>query len=64
MIFELINTYIFCIKDHGIFQEGEKDTMDPQYRLYKRSLALDLNRHAAVVLEGKSVGKASSISHY
>lgn len=34
-----------------------KDFTDSQYELYRRSFLQDLNRHAAVVLEGRAIGK-------
>ncbi|KAK4789355.1 hypothetical protein SAY86_020674 [Trapa natans] len=43
------------LPDHGIFCDEAKETSEPQYELYKRTLAHDINRHAAVVLEGRSV---------
>ncbi|OWM83387.1 general transcription and DNA repair factor IIH subunit TFB1-1-like [Punica granatum] len=43
------------LPDHGIFRDDGKEVSEPQYELYRRTLAHDLNRHAAVVLEGKSV---------
>ncbi|KAJ4975577.1 hypothetical protein NE237_000683 [Protea cynaroides] len=41
--------------DHGILRDGIKETTDLQYELYKRTLSQDLNRHAAVVLEGRAL---------
>uniref|UniRef100_A0A164YDG4 BSD domain-containing protein n=1 Tax=Daucus carota subsp. sativus TaxID=79200 RepID=A0A164YDG4_DAUCS len=43
------------MQDHGLSRDVSKDLTDSQYDLYKRSFLQDLNRHAAVVLEGRSV---------
>ncbi|XP_074368217.1 general transcription and DNA repair factor IIH subunit TFB1-1-like isoform X3 [Apium graveolens] len=43
------------LPDHGLSRYALKDSTDSQYDLYKRSFLQDLNRHAAVVLEGRSV---------
>ncbi|KAG4138180.1 hypothetical protein ERO13_D07G118250v2 [Gossypium hirsutum] len=43
------------LPDHGIFREGNKEMTESQNELYKRSLSQDINRHAAVVLEGRAV---------
>lgn len=43
------------LPDHGIFRDGGKDITELQHELYRRTLAHDLNRHAAVVLEGRTV---------
>ncbi|KAK3409275.1 hypothetical protein EUGRSUZ_J01409 [Eucalyptus grandis] len=43
------------LPDHGLFRDGGKDIIESQYELYRRTLAHDLNRHAAVVLEGRTV---------
>ncbi|KAL1815842.1 hypothetical protein DCAR_0520176 [Daucus carota subsp. sativus] len=43
------------LPDHGLSRDVSKDLTDSQYDLYKRSFLQDLNRHAAVVLEGRSV---------
>ncbi|KAL5230602.1 hypothetical protein ABZP36_029378 [Zizania latifolia] len=40
--------------DHGIIRDGSKETIDNDSDLARRTLLQDLNRHAAVVLEGKS----------
>lgn len=45
------------LQDHGILREGSKEMTESQNELYKRSLSQDINRHAAVVLEGRAVGK-------
>ncbi|KAI3908153.1 hypothetical protein MKW98_029454 [Papaver atlanticum] len=37
-----------------IFRDGSKKFTDSEYERYKRTLAQDLNRHAAVVLEGQT----------
>ncbi|CAM8903626.1 unnamed protein product [Rhodiola kirilowii] len=42
------------LPDHGIFRESFQESSDTQYGQYKRSFAQDINRHAAVVLEGKA----------
>ncbi|KAK6934660.1 BSD domain [Dillenia turbinata] len=43
------------LPDHGILRDGGKEIteIDSHYEQYRRSLAHDLNRHAAVVLEGR-----------
>ncbi|KAI3923680.1 hypothetical protein MKW98_011310 [Papaver atlanticum] len=43
------------LPDHGIFRDGSKEFTDSEYEQYKRTLAQDLNRHAAVVLEGRTL---------
>ncbi|TYI19000.1 hypothetical protein ES332_A07G133200v1 [Gossypium tomentosum] len=43
------------LPDHGILREGSKEMTESQNELYKRSLSQDINRHAAVVLEGRAV---------
>lgn len=40
--------------DHGILRDGSKETVDTDSELARRTLSQDLNRHAAVVLEGRS----------
>ncbi|KAL1189474.1 General transcription and DNA repair factor IIH subunit TFB1-1 [Cardamine amara subsp. amara] len=43
------------LMDHGIQRDGTMDVIEPQNDQFKRSLLQDLNRHAAVVLEGRSI---------
>uniref|UniRef100_A0A5B7AVC9 Putative RNA polymerase II transcription factor B subunit 1-1 isoform X1 n=1 Tax=Davidia involucrata TaxID=16924 RepID=A0A5B7AVC9_DAVIN len=43
------------LQDHGLPHDGGKDAMDSQYEQYRRSLSQSLNRHAAVVLEGRAI---------
>ncbi|XWS28470.1 hypothetical protein CRYUN_Cryun25bG0072400 [Craigia yunnanensis] len=43
------------LPDHGIFRDGSKETTESQNELYRRTLSQDINRHAAVVLEGRAV---------
>lgn len=43
------------IPGHGLATEVSKDEMEAQYEPYKRSFLQDINRHAAVVLEGRTV---------
>ncbi|GAB4850692.1 General transcription and DNA repair factor IIH subunit TFB1-1 [Ancistrocladus abbreviatus] len=43
------------LPDHGIPRDGSKEVSDSPYEQYKRNLLQDLNRHAAVVLEGRAV---------
>ncbi|CAN8239025.1 unnamed protein product [Cochlearia groenlandica] len=43
------------LMDHGISRDGTMDVVEPQNDQLKRSLLQDLNRHAAVVLEGRSI---------
>ncbi|KAJ1267305.1 hypothetical protein BS78_07G046100 [Paspalum vaginatum] len=42
------------LPDHGILRDGSKETVDTDSELVRRTLSQDLNRHAAVVLEGKA----------
>ncbi|KAG8047160.1 hypothetical protein GUJ93_ZPchr0008g13790 [Zizania palustris] len=39
---------------HGIIHDGSKETIDTDSDFARRTLSQDLNRHAAVVLEGRS----------
>lgn len=41
--------------DHGILRDGRKEIIDVENELSKRTLSQDLNRHAAVVLEGRTL---------
>lgn len=43
------------LPDHGIFRDGSKETVDSEYDEYKRTLSQNLNRHAAVVLDGRAL---------
>ncbi|XP_057525775.1 general transcription and DNA repair factor IIH subunit TFB1-1-like [Amaranthus tricolor] len=45
------------LPDHGIPRDGNKEVSESQtqYDQYKRNLLQDLNRHAAVVLEGRTL---------
>ncbi|KAJ0242803.1 BSD domain-containing protein [Hirschfeldia incana] len=43
------------LMDHGIQRDGTMDVVEPQSGQFKRSLLQDLNRHAAVVLEGRNI---------
>lgn len=43
------------LPDHGILRDGSKETVDTENDLSKRTLSQDLNRHAAVVLEGSAL---------
>ncbi|XP_039003077.1 general transcription and DNA repair factor IIH subunit TFB1-1-like isoform X2 [Hibiscus syriacus] len=43
------------LPDHGLFRDGNKEMAESQNELYKRTLSQDINRHAAVVLEGRTV---------
>ncbi|XP_038992833.1 general transcription and DNA repair factor IIH subunit TFB1-1-like isoform X2 [Hibiscus syriacus] len=43
------------LPDHGLFRDGNKGMEESQNELYKRTLSQDINRHAAVVLEGRAV---------
>ncbi|XVE79128.1 hypothetical protein DITRI_Ditri14bG0033200 [Diplodiscus trichospermus] len=45
----------FIYLDHGIFCDGNKEMTETQNELYRRTLPQDINRHAAVVLEGRAV---------
>ncbi|KAF7039296.1 hypothetical protein CFC21_049321, partial [Triticum aestivum] len=42
------------LPDHGILRDGSRETADIDSELARRTLSQDLNRHAAVVLEGRS----------
>ncbi|CAM0911246.1 unnamed protein product [Alopecurus aequalis] len=42
------------LPDHGILRDGSRETVDADSELARRTLSQDLNRHAAVVLEGRS----------
>ncbi|CAA7015445.1 unnamed protein product [Microthlaspi erraticum] len=43
------------LKGHGIQRDGTNDVVEPQNGQFKRSLQQDLNRHSAVVLEGRNI---------
>ncbi|XP_076934265.1 general transcription and DNA repair factor IIH subunit TFB1-1-like [Bidens hawaiensis] len=43
------------IPGHGLANEDIKDELEAQYEPYKRSFLQDINRHAAVVLEGRTI---------
>lgn len=43
------------LPDHGIFRDGTKESNELQPEHYRRTLLQDLNRHAAVVLEGRTI---------
>ncbi|XP_031280444.1 general transcription and DNA repair factor IIH subunit TFB1-1-like isoform X1 [Pistacia vera] len=43
------------LPDHGILRDGSKEVNESQNEFYRRTLLQDLNRHAAVVLEGRTV---------
>ncbi|CAN1284540.1 General transcription and DNA repair factor IIH subunit TFB1-1 [Linum perenne] len=45
------------LPDHGIARDGVKEVPESESELYRRTLLQDLNRHAAVVLEGAPIGK-------
>ncbi|CAL4996770.1 unnamed protein product [Urochloa decumbens] len=40
------------LPDHGILRDGSKETVDTESEFARRTLSQELNRHAAVVLEG------------
>ncbi|KAI0504350.1 hypothetical protein KFK09_015302 [Dendrobium nobile] len=42
------------LQDHGLLRDGGKETVDAESELSRRTLSQDLNRHAAVVLEGRA----------
>lgn len=46
----------FDLQDHGILRDGTKELNELQPEHYRRTLLQDLNRHAAVVLEGRTIG--------
>ncbi|KAI4321735.1 hypothetical protein MLD38_035083 [Melastoma candidum] len=41
------------LPDHGFFLDDGKEASESQYEQYRRTLAHDINHHAAVVLEGR-----------
>ncbi|CAL9245529.1 unnamed protein product [Arabidopsis halleri] len=43
------------LMDHGIQRDGTNDAVEQQNDQHRRSLLQDLNRHAAVVLEGRCI---------
>ncbi|XP_058114768.1 general transcription and DNA repair factor IIH subunit TFB1-1 isoform X2 [Magnolia sinica] len=43
------------LPDHGILRDGIKETAEAESELSKRTLLQDINRHAAVVLEGRTL---------
>ncbi|KAF8409800.1 hypothetical protein HHK36_005879 [Tetracentron sinense] len=43
------------LPDHGILRDGSKETTYSEYEQYRRTLLQDINRHAAVVLEGRAL---------
>ncbi|CAI0396360.1 unnamed protein product [Linum tenue] len=43
------------LPDHGILRDGSKEVPEPGNELYRRTLLQDLNRHAAVVLQGTPI---------
>ncbi|KAJ1703568.1 hypothetical protein LUZ63_003347 [Rhynchospora breviuscula] len=43
------------LPDHGILRDGQKDTAETETEVSRRTLSQDLNRHAAVVLEGRAL---------
>ncbi|XP_071693790.1 general transcription and DNA repair factor IIH subunit TFB1-1-like [Rutidosis leptorrhynchoides] len=43
------------ISAHGLATESSKDEVEAQYEPFKRSFLQDINRHSAVVLEGRTV---------
>ncbi|XP_020586849.1 probable RNA polymerase II transcription factor B subunit 1-1 isoform X2 [Phalaenopsis equestris] len=43
------------LPNHGILRDGIKETIDAENELSRRTLSQDLNRHAAVVLEGRAL---------
>ncbi|XP_011007561.1 PREDICTED: probable RNA polymerase II transcription factor B subunit 1-1 isoform X1 [Populus euphratica] len=43
------------LPDHGIVCDGSKEITELQHELYRRTLSQDLNRHAAVVLQGTTI---------
>ncbi|KAF9606962.1 hypothetical protein IFM89_030260 [Coptis chinensis] len=46
------------LPDHGILRDGCKEAIDSEYDEYRRTLSQNLNRHAAVVLEGRALDVA------
>lgn len=43
------------LPDHGLSRDDSKEAIDSPYEEYRRSLSQVLNRHGAVVLEGRSI---------
>lgn len=51
---------------HGILRDGIKENSESEVELSRRTLMQDINRHAAVVLEGRTLGKQLHVAamHY
>ncbi|KAK6154504.1 hypothetical protein DH2020_008752 [Rehmannia glutinosa] len=45
------------LPDHGLPNDEVKDVLEAHYEPYRRSFSQDLNQHAAVVLQGRVVGR-------
>ncbi|GAV74788.1 BSD domain-containing protein [Cephalotus follicularis] len=50
------------LPDHGIFRDGSKELSESPHELSRRTLSHDINRHAAVVLEGRVIDVESEDS--
>lgn len=55
----LILVALVKMKDHGIVRDGGKEITESQHELSRRTLSQELNRHAAVILEGTAIGMSS-----
>ncbi|KFK28857.1 hypothetical protein AALP_AA7G057500 [Arabis alpina] len=63
----MILNHLFSFKfpvtqDHGIQRGGVTDVVEPQNKQFRRSLSQDINRHNAVVLEGRIIDVESKDS--
>ncbi|KAB5548275.1 hypothetical protein DKX38_011681 [Salix brachista] len=47
------------LPDHGIVRDGSKEITESQHEHYRRTLSQELNRHAAVVLQGTPIARYS-----
>ncbi|KAF9678983.1 hypothetical protein SADUNF_Sadunf07G0092900 [Salix dunnii] len=47
------------LPDHGIVRDGSKEITESQHEQYRRTLSQELNRHAAVVLQGTPIVRYS-----
>ncbi|KAL5981343.1 General transcription and DNA repair factor IIH subunit TFB1-1 [Asimina triloba] len=50
------------LPDHGILRDGFKETTEVESEISRRTLLQDINRHAAVVLEGRTLGRGNLCS--
>lgn len=57
-----MNLLLVNSQDHGIHRDGLKETDDAESDFARRTLAHDVNRHAAVVLEGRALGRMNLLA--